>query len=91
MFSTCNPLPNLAASWNIAPTQSAAVIRRHSESGERHLDLLQWGLVPPFTRDLKAACRPINARSETAAGSAMFGGALTSRRCLVPADAFFEW
>ena len=91
LFSTRNPLPNLAASWNVAPTQSAAVIRRHPESGERHLDLLQWGLVPHFTRDLKAARCPINARSETAAGSAMFRGALTSRRCLVPANASYEW
>ncbi len=91
LFSTRNPLPNLAASWNVAPTQAAAVIRRHPESGDRHLDLLQWGLVPHFTRDLKAALRPINARSETAAGSAMFRGALTSRRCLVPANAFYEW
>ena len=70
LFGTRNPLPNLAASWNVAPTQSAAVIRRHPESGDRHLDLLQWGLVSHFTRDLKAARHPINARSKAAAAPA---------------------
>jgi putative SOS response-associated peptidase YedK len=67
------------------------VIRRHPESGDRRLDLLQWGLLPGWTKDLKAARKPINARSETAASSGMFKGALAARRCLVPADAFYEW
>ena len=67
------------------------VVRWHPESGERHLDLLRWGLVPHFTKDLKAACKPINARSETARSSGMFRGALAARRCLVPADAFYKW
>ena len=91
LFRTVNPLPNVAPFWNIAPTQPAMVIRRRPEGGGRHLDLLRWGLVPHFTKDLKAARRPINARSETAAKSAMFRGALAARRCLVPADAFYEW
>jgi putative SOS response-associated peptidase YedK len=47
--------------------------------------------VPHFTKDLKACARPINARSETVATSGMFRGALAARRCLVPADAFYEW
>ena len=76
---------------NLAPTQPAMVIRRHPEGGERRLDVLRWGLVPHFTKDLKACKRPINARSETAGTSGMFRGALASRRCLVPADAFYEW
>ena len=91
LFGTVNPLPNLAPSWNVAPTQPAMVVRRHPETGERHLDLLRWGLVPHFTKDLKAARKPINARSETAGTSGMFRGALAARRCLVPADAFYEW
>ncbi len=61
------------------------------ETGERRLDALRWGLVPHFTKDLKACKRPINARSETIATSGMFRGALAARRCLVPADAFYEW
>ena len=86
-----NPILNLAPNWNVAPTQKAMVVRRHPESGERHLDLLQWGLIPHFTKDLKAARKPINARSETAGSSGMFRGALARRRAIVPADAFYEW
>ena len=91
LFRTKNPPVNLPPTWNMAPTQSAMVVRRHPESGERSLDVLRWGLVPHFTKDLKAAKRPINARSETAATSGMFRGSLAQRRCLVPADAFYEW
>lgn len=67
------------------------VVRRHPETGERHLDLLTWGLVPHWTKDIHQARRPINARAETAATSPMFRGVLAQRRCLVPADAFYEW
>ena len=67
------------------------VIRRHPETGERRLDLLRWGLIPSWTKDIKAARKPINARSETAATSSMFKGALAARRCLVPMNAFYEW
>ena len=75
LFTTTGELPNLGPNWNVAPTQAAMVVRRHPESGERRLDVLRWGLVPHFTKDLKAARRPINARSETAATSGMFRGA----------------
>jgi putative SOS response-associated peptidase YedK len=91
LFRALGPLPNVAANWNVAPTQDAMAVRRHPETGERRLDLLRWGLVPHFTKDLKAARRPINARAETVATSGMFRGALAARRCLVPADAFYEW
>ena len=91
LFRTSNPLLNLPPSWNVAPSQGAMVIRRHPESGDRHLDRLQWGLIPHFTKDLKAARKPINARAETAGSSGMFRGALAKRRCIVPADAFYEW
>ncbi len=83
--------PNLPPNRNVAPTQSAAVIRRHPITGERRLDTLQWGLIPHLTTDLKTARKPINARSETVATSGMFRDALRARRCLVPADAFHEW
>ena len=89
-FRTVGDIPNIAPSWNVAPTQTAMAVRRHPESGERQLDLLRWGLVPHFTKDLKAARKPINARSETAGTSGMFRGALAGRRCLVPTDAFYE-
>ena len=91
LFRTTNPLPNVAPNWNVAPSQPAMVVRRHPETGERHLDLLRWGLVPWFTKNLKSAPKPINARSETAATSGLFRAALAQRRALIPADAFFEW
>jgi putative SOS response-associated peptidase YedK len=91
IFGTVNPLPNLAPSWNVAPTQDAAVVRRHRETGQRHLDLLKWGLLPYWTKEPTRAQRPINARSETAAKLGVFKDSLARRRCLVPADAFYEW
>jgi putative SOS response-associated peptidase YedK len=91
LFRVTGPLPNAPPSWNVAPTRDAMVVRRHPETGERRLDMLRWGLVPHFTKDLKAARRPINARAETVATSGMFRGALAARRCIVPADAFYEW
>ena len=91
IFGTVNPLPNIAASWNVAPTNSCPVVRRHPETGERHLDLLQWGLLPYWTKEPTKAQRPINARAETVAKSGMFRRAFEQRRCIVPADAFYEW
>ena len=95
LFQTKGPLPNWAGTWNMAPTKDAPVIRRHPETGERHLGLLRWGLVPHWTpretKDLKTTRQPINARGETIASTPMFRDAFARRRCLVPADAFYEW
>ena len=91
LFATVNPPPNFDATWNMAPTRLAPVVRLHPGEGARHLDLLAWGLVPHWTKDRKAARKPINARSETAATSPLFRDALARRRCIVPADAFYEW
>lgn len=91
LFHTVNPLPNVPPSWNVAPSQNAMVVRRHPETGERHLDLLKWGLVPHWTKDPARAQRPINARAETVATGGMFRAAFAQRRCIVPADAFYEW
>jgi putative SOS response-associated peptidase YedK len=90
LFGTVNPLPNLQPTWNLAPTDDAPVIRV-AANGDRHFDVLKWGLVPYFTKDLKKARKPINARSETVATSGMFKGAFAKRRCLVPASAYYEW
>jgi putative SOS response-associated peptidase YedK len=91
LFHTVNPLPNFPPTWNMAPTQDAIVVRHHPERGERHLDLLKWGLLPYFTKEPVHAKRPINARAETVATSGMFKSAFARRRCIVPADAFYEW
>jgi putative SOS response-associated peptidase YedK len=80
LFGTTNPLPDLKSNWNMAPTMNAPVVRRHPETGERHLDLLTWGLVPSFTKDLKAVGKPINAKAETVASSGMFRAALAKRQ-----------
>jgi putative SOS response-associated peptidase YedK len=89
LFGTMGAIPNDAPSYNIAPTQSTAVVRRHPETGERHLDLLRWGLIPHWSKD--KGRQPINARAETVASSGMFRGALAGRRCIVPMSAFYEW
>lgn len=91
LFRTVNPTPNVPPSWNVAPSQDAMVVRRHPESGDRHLDLLKWGLLPKWTKDPAKAQRPINARAETIATSGMFRDAFKQRRCLIPADCFYEW
>lgn len=90
MFGTRNALPNLAANWNTAPTQDAMVVRRHPESGERHLDILKWGLLPRWAKDPKQQ-RPINARSETVAKLPTFRDAFVRRRAIIPITAFYEW
>ena len=89
-FGTVNPLPNFERTWNMAPTRDAPVVRLARDS-QRHLDALKWGLVPYFTKDLKKARKPINARSETVATSGMFREAFAKRRCLVPAPIYYEW
>jgi putative SOS response-associated peptidase YedK len=90
-FETVNPLPNLAASWNRAPTQDGLVVRRHPETGARHLDALRWGLVPRWAKDAAIGSRMINARAESLAEKPAFRDAFARRRCLVAADGFYEW
>lgn len=75
--------------YNVAPTQDVyAVIERDER---RRLGTLRWGFVPPWTKQLRGARRPINARIETVATSRMFATSFASRRCLLPADGFYEW
>jgi putative SOS response-associated peptidase YedK len=77
--------------YNIAPTQLVPVIRQDPKGPERELSLLRWGLVPRWAKDASGAARMINARSETACTKPAFADALKFRRCLVPADGFYEW
>ena len=85
------PTPNAAPTWNMAPTQDGMVVRRHPESGERRLDLLRWGLVPRWAKDARDGARLINARADGVAEKPSFREAFRKRRCLVPADGFYEW
>lgn len=77
--------------YNIAPTQPIPVIRQHPKEATRQFSLLRWGLIPSWAKDESAAAQMINARSETAATKPAFRDALKSRRCLIPADGFYEW
>lgn len=81
------------ASWNIAPTdQVPAVIERVGEDGPRRkLVALTWGLVPSWSKDARGGARMINARVETVATKPAFRKAFAARRCLLPADGFYEW
>ena len=90
-FETTNPVPNHAASWNVAPTQDSLVVRRHPESGERHLDKLRWGLVPRWAKDISGAAKLINARADGIGEKPSFRDAFAKRRCIVPMDGFYEW
>ncbi|MEQ8334609.1 SOS response-associated peptidase [Nisaea sp.] len=80
---------NLEPRYNMAPMQTAPVIR--TRDGERHMDRLRWGLVPAWAPDESRAASLINGRSETVAEKPAFRDAYAKRRCLVPADGFYEW
>jgi putative SOS response-associated peptidase YedK len=77
--------------YNIAPTQPVPVIRQHPKEPSRMLSLMRWGLIPSWAKDTPGSAGMINARSETAATKPAFRDPLKFRRCLVPADAFYEW
>jgi putative SOS response-associated peptidase YedK len=82
--------PQLVPRYNIAPTQPIAAVTRSPE-GRRALKLLQWGLIPSWAKDPAIGQRLINARAETLAEKPAFRSAFKRRRCLIPADGFFEW
>lgn len=80
----------LSPSWNVAPTNTVYAVVPEND-GAPHVRTLHWGLVPHWAKDTKGAGRMINARAETLAEKPTFKGLLTSRRCLVPMDGFYEW
>ncbi len=77
--------------YNIASTQAVAVVVTEATTKERVLDGFQWGLVPSWAKDPAIGNKMINARSETVAEKPAFKRALQHRRCIVPADGFYEW
>ena len=77
--------------YNVAPTQPVPIIRQHPKQPRRELSLVRWGLIPWWSKDATGAARMINARSETATTLPAFRDAMKSRRCIVPADGFYEW
>jgi putative SOS response-associated peptidase YedK len=79
------------ARFNIAPTDPVLTVRFNPETKERTLDALRWGLVPHWANDLKLGSRMINARAEMAVTIPAFRDAFKSRRCIIPANGFYEW
>src|SRR5580658_857645 len=79
------------ARYNIAPTQTVPVIRQEPHRPVRHASLMRLGLVPRWARDMTVGASMINARSETARKKPEFKELLQRRRCLIPADGFYEW
>lgn len=82
----------LAPSYNIAPTTFQPVVRLNRDTGEREIVPMRWGLIPPWCKDLKLlGLSTINAKAETLVEKSMWKHAFRQRRCLVPADGFYEW
>jgi len=86
-----SPQRDLPISYKIAPTENVLAIRRHPETGERTLDPLRSGLIPYWAKDEKIAYKTINARVETVDTAPSYRQAFKKRRCLIPADGFYEW
>ncbi len=84
--------PNLALRVNIAPSQEVAAVRLGQEgTATRHFVALRWGLIPSWAKEPGIGNRMINARAETIAEKPAFRAAFRRRRCLIPADGFYEW
>ena len=90
-FDSVSDEPDWAPRYNIAPTQPVPVIRQNPKEPRRELSLMRWGLIPSWAKDSSIAAQMINARSETAHTLPAFREAMRLRRCLVPADGFYEW
>jgi putative SOS response-associated peptidase YedK len=84
-------LPLFGPRYNIAPTQGVLAVRRLGPAGPRQAVLLRWGLVPTWARDLSVGARMLNARAETVLEKSSFRAPFLRRRCLLPADGFYEW
>jgi putative SOS response-associated peptidase YedK len=84
------PTPNIAPSWNVAPTDPLPVVRYDTKTGERSLDVMRWGLVPFWAKDIKVGFSNINAKAEGIENKPAFREAFQRRRCLVPVDNFMS-
>jgi len=81
----------LVPDYNLAPTDPAPIVRVSASAGSRVLTVARWGLVPAWSADARGGARMINARAETVATSRAFAPSFERRRCLVPADGWYEW
>jgi putative SOS response-associated peptidase YedK len=81
--------PNFPGRYNVAPTQPVPIVRL--ADGQRQFALVRWGLIPAWVKDPKTFSLLINARGESAVDKPAFRNAMRRRRCLIPADGFYEW
>jgi len=88
-FFEAEPMEELLPRYNIAPSQPVPVIRQ--VGSRRAIRMVRWGLVPFWAKDLSIGLRLINARSETVLDKPSFRDSFAERRCLVPANGFYEW
>jgi putative SOS response-associated peptidase YedK len=85
------PTPNIPANWNAAPTEDLPVVRYDAKAKERSLEVMRWGLVPYWAKDVKIGYSTINAKAEGIDSRPAFREPFQRRRCLVPFDSFYEW
>src|ERR1043166_2970545 len=81
--------PNFPPRYNVAPTQPVPIVRM--VEGRRQFALVRWGLIPAWVKDPRRFSLLINARGESVTEKPAFRNAMKYRRCLVPADGFYEW
>jgi putative SOS response-associated peptidase YedK len=84
-------MPWFTASYNAAPQSLQPAVWLDVASGQRRIALMRWGLIPAWAKDARIGINAINARAEEAASKPAYRDALRMRRCLIPADAFYEW
>jgi putative SOS response-associated peptidase YedK len=89
-YFNAHDIPTWSPRYKIAPTQDVLTLFQ-DEQGDRQWALRQWGLVPGWSKEPKVSFSNINARVENIAKSPAFRGAFKHRRCLLPADGFYEW
>jgi len=91
LFKIAGALPNVGPRFNVAPTQDVLAIAFDRAKAERRMGTLRWGLIPSWAKDTRIASTLINAKAETIREKPSFREAFARRRCLIPADAFYEW
>jgi putative SOS response-associated peptidase YedK len=84
-------MPNLPPRYNIAPTQDVAAVRLDGTEPRRSFTIFRWGLIPSWAKEPSIGSKMINARAETVTEKPAFRAAFRRRRCLIPADGFYEW
>jgi putative SOS response-associated peptidase YedK len=85
------PTPNFPPSWNVTPTDPLPIVRYDVKAGQRSLDMLRWGLIPYWAKNIKVGFANINAKAEGIETRPGFRKAFERRRCLAPVDNFYEW